>query len=118
MKNKNLNYQLNFNFYLFNQEKRCKMPIKTMQIYILQENALQQMEYLIVKIQLLSNNIKQRWIIETKKDEENNNVIMIISGFVRTKGNADAALNKFLYEIKILSFYQINLLFLNNYNLI
>jgi len=54
------------------------------------------MEYLIVKIQLLSNNIKQRWIIETKKDEENNNVIMIISGFVRTKGNADAAMNKFL----------------------
>ena len=30
---------------------------------------------------------------------------MIISGFVRTKGNSDAALNKFLYDNKLLSFY-------------
>ena len=41
---------------------------------------------------------------ENKKDNENN-LTMIISGFVRTKGNSDAALNKFLYDKKILSFY-------------
>ena len=41
--------------------------------------------------------------LENKKDNEN--LTMIISGFVRTKGNSDAALNKFLYDKKILSFY-------------
>ena len=42
--------------------------------------------------------------LENKKDDENT-LTMIISGFVRTKGNSDAALNKFLYDKKILSFY-------------
>ena len=41
---------------------------------------------------------------ENKKDEQKN-LTMVISGFVRTKGNGDAALNKFLYDKKILSFY-------------
>ena len=41
---------------------------------------------------------------ENKKQEQNN-LTMVISGFVRTKGNSDAALNKFLYDKKILSFY-------------
>ena len=39
------------------------------------------------------------------KKQEKNNLTMVISGFVRTKGNSDAALNKFLYDKKILSFY-------------
>jgi small subunit ribosomal protein S21e len=39
------------------------------------------------------------------KKEEQNKLTMVISGFVRTKGNSDAALNKFLYDKKILSFY-------------
>ena len=43
--------------------------------------------------------------LENKKDVINNNLTMIISGFVRTKGNSDAALNKFLYDKNILSFY-------------
>ncbi len=30
---------------------------------------------------------------------------MIVSGFVRTKGNSDAALNKFLHSKGMLSFY-------------
>ncbi len=42
--------------------------------------------------------------LENKKDEQNK-LTMVISGFVRTKGNSDAALNKFLYDKKILSFY-------------
>ena len=41
---------------------------------------------------------------ENKKQDQNN-LTMVISGFVRTKGNSDAALNKFLYDKKILSFY-------------
>ena len=41
--------------------------------------------------------------LENKNDEKD--LTMIISGFVRTKGNSDAALNKFLYDKKILSFY-------------
>ena len=41
--------------------------------------------------------------LENKKEDKN--LTMVISGFVRTKGNSDAALNKFLYEKKILSFY-------------
>ena len=40
--------------------------------------------------------------LENKKDEK---LTMVLSGFVRTKGNSDAALNKFLYDKKILSFY-------------
>ena len=42
--------------------------------------------------------------LDNKKENENN-LTVIISGFVRTKGNSDAALNKFLYDNKILSFY-------------
>ena len=38
-------------------------------------------------------------------ENKDKNLTMVISGFVRTKGNADAALNKFLYDKKILSFY-------------
>ena len=41
--------------------------------------------------------------LENKKEDKN--LTMVISGFVRTKGNSDAALNKFLYEKKVLSFY-------------
>jgi small subunit ribosomal protein S21e len=40
--------------------------------------------------------------LENKKDDK---LTMVLSGFVRTKGNSDAALNKFLYDKKILSFY-------------
>jgi small subunit ribosomal protein S21e len=40
--------------------------------------------------------------LENKKDEKN--LTMVISGFVRTKGNSDAALNKFLKSKGILSF--------------
>ena len=40
-----------------------------------------------------------------KKKTEQKNLTMVISGFVRTKGNSDAALNKFLYDKKVLSFY-------------
>ena len=42
--------------------------------------------------------------LENKKEEQKN-LTIVISGFVRTKGNSDAALNKFLYDKKILSFY-------------
>ena len=42
--------------------------------------------------------------LENKKGDDQN-LTMIVSGFVRTKGNSDAALNKFLYDKKILSFY-------------
>ena len=42
--------------------------------------------------------------LENKKDEDKK-LTMVISGFVRTKGNSDAALNKFLYDKKLLSFY-------------
>ena len=40
--------------------------------------------------------------VEGKKDEKT--ITMVLSGFVRTKGNADAALNKFLKDKKVLSF--------------
>ena len=43
--------------------------------------------------------------LEVENKKEDKNLTMVISGFVRTKGNADAALNKFLYEKKLLSFY-------------
>ena len=42
--------------------------------------------------------------VENKKEGQKD-LTMIISGFVRTKGNSDAALNKFLYDNKMLSFY-------------
>lgn len=42
--------------------------------------------------------------LENKKDIENNQLTMILSGFVRTKGNSDAALNKFLHQKGLLSF--------------
>lgn len=43
--------------------------------------------------------------LPNKKDQQDNKLTMVISGFVRTKGNSDAALNKFLYDKKVLSFY-------------
>ena len=42
--------------------------------------------------------------LEKQKDDKKN-FTMILSGFVRSKGNSDAALNKTLYQNKILSFY-------------
>jgi len=53
-----------------------------------------------VQITLKADDVKS----ENKKEDEQN-LTMIISGFVRTKGNSDAALNKFLYDRKLLSFY-------------
>ena len=41
--------------------------------------------------------------VDKKGDQKNFTVIL--SGFVRSKGNADAALNKILYKNKMLSFY-------------
>ena len=38
-----------------------------------------------------------------KKDQ--NKLTVVLSGFVRSKGNSDAALNKILYQNKVLSFY-------------
>ena len=42
--------------------------------------------------------------LENHKDDQKH-LTMVISGFVRTKGNSDAALNRFLYDKKVLSFY-------------
>ena len=42
--------------------------------------------------------------LEKQKDDKKNFTV-VLSGFVRSKGNSDAALNKILYEKKILSFY-------------
>ena len=53
-----------------------------------------------VQITLSTTGLKQ---FEGKKNAQNN-LTMIISGFVRTKGNSDAALNKFLKSKGILSF--------------
>ena len=39
------------------------------------------------------------------KVKDKNNLTVVLSGFVRSKGNSDAALNKILYDKKILSFY-------------
>ena len=39
------------------------------------------------------------------KKEDQKNFTVVLSGFVRSKGNSDAALNKILYQNKILSFY-------------
>ena len=41
--------------------------------------------------------------VDKKGDQKNFTVIL--SGFVRSKGNSDTALNKILYQNKILSFY-------------
>lgn len=41
---------------------------------------------------------------DQKKDESNKNITMILSGFVRSKGNSDAALNKLLKSKGLLSF--------------
>ena len=42
--------------------------------------------------------------LEKQKDDKKNFTV-ILSGFVRSKGNSDAALNQILYQNKILSFY-------------
>ena len=42
--------------------------------------------------------------LEKQKDDQKNFTV-VLSGFVRSKGNSDAALNKILYQNKILSFY-------------
>ena len=41
--------------------------------------------------------------LEKQKDDQKN-ITVVLSGFVRSKGNSDAALNKILYQNKILSF--------------
>ena len=40
-----------------------------------------------------------------KKSDEQKDFTVVLSGFVRSKGNSDAALNKILYQNKMLSFY-------------
>jgi len=40
-----------------------------------------------------------------KRNDEQKNFTVVLSGFVRSKGNSDAALNKILYQNKMLSFY-------------
>ncbi len=42
--------------------------------------------------------------LNLEQDKEQKKFTVILSGFVRSKGNSDAALNKILYENKILSF--------------
>jgi small subunit ribosomal protein S21e len=42
--------------------------------------------------------------LENQKDDQKK-LTVVLSGFVRSKGNSDAALNKILYQNKILSFY-------------
>ena len=42
--------------------------------------------------------------LENQKDEQKK-LTVVLSGFVRSKGNSDAALNKILYQNKMLSFY-------------
>ena len=42
--------------------------------------------------------------LEKQKDDKKNFTV-ILSGFVRSRGNSDAALNKILYQNKMLSFY-------------
>ena len=41
--------------------------------------------------------------LEKQKDDKKNFTV-VLSGFVRSRGNSDAALNKILYQNKILSF--------------
>ena len=42
--------------------------------------------------------------LNLEQDKEQKKFTVILSGFVRSKGNSDTALNKILYENKILSF--------------
>ncbi len=42
--------------------------------------------------------------LEKQKDDKKNFTV-VLSGFVRSRGNSDAALNKILYQNKMLSFY-------------
>ena len=42
--------------------------------------------------------------LNLEKKEDQKNFTVVLSGFVRSKGNSDAALNKILYQNKILSF--------------
>ena len=42
--------------------------------------------------------------LNVEHDKDKKNLTVILSGFVRSKGNSDAALNKILYDKKILSF--------------
>ena len=43
--------------------------------------------------------------LNLQHQKDNKNLTVVLSGFVRSKGNSDAALNKILYDKKILSFY-------------
>ena len=43
--------------------------------------------------------------LNVEKDKDKKKLTVILSGFVRSKGNSDAALNKILYQKKVLSFY-------------
>ena len=43
--------------------------------------------------------------LNVAKKGDQKNFTVILSGFVRSKGNSDTALNKILYQNKILSFY-------------
>ena len=43
--------------------------------------------------------------LNLEKKEDQKNFTVVLSGFVRSKGNSDAALNKILYQNKMLSFY-------------
>ena len=42
--------------------------------------------------------------LEKQKDDKKNFTV-VLSGFVRSRGNSDADLNKILYQNKMLSFY-------------
>ena len=42
--------------------------------------------------------------LNLEQDKDQKKFTVILSGFVRSKGNSDAALNKILYENKIISF--------------
>jgi small subunit ribosomal protein S21e len=43
--------------------------------------------------------------LNVEKKGDHKNFTVVLSGFVRSRGNSDAALNKILYQNKILSFY-------------
>ena len=49
-----------------------------------------------------NSNIKNK---SQKRAISQKKLTVVLSGFVRSKGNSDAALNKILYQNKILSFY-------------
>jgi len=42
--------------------------------------------------------------LNLEKKEDQKNFTVVLSGFIRSKGNSDTALNKILYQNKILSF--------------